>query len=119
MEEKVIVFLEKDGERTEVEVLKRFKKGRESVWLKEKTPQPPQVQNQERDEDSATEEENPTPVDDDATVVEPGMQQDTPEEVEAMNKMWLIEKVTELEKENGELKRVLQEKETKTLFKRR
>ena len=36
MEEKVDIFLVKDGTRKVVEVLKRFERGREYVWLKEK-----------------------------------------------------------------------------------
>ena len=39
--------------------------------------------------------------DDTTTVEDDGMQQETPEEIDAMNKMWLVEKVKELEKENG------------------
>ena len=41
------------------------------------------------------------------------MEHDTLEEVEAMNKMWLMEKVKELEKENGEMKATIQELEAK------
>ena len=49
--------------------------------------------------------------DDTTTVEDVGMQQDTPDEIEAMNKMWLVEKVKELEKENGEMKAKIQELE--------
>ena len=42
------------------------------------------------------------------------MQQDTPEERRTMHLMALVERITILEKENGELKRVIQEKEAKT-----
>ena len=41
------------------------------------------------------------------------MQQDTAEEIETMNKMWLVEKVTALEKENCEMKAKIQELEAK------
>ena len=51
--------------------------------------------------------------DDTTTVDDVGMQQDTPEEIEAMNKMWLVEKVKELEKENEEMKAKIQEMEAK------
>ena len=40
MGQSVKVFLEKDGSRKDVEVLKRFEKGREKIWFKEKTANP-------------------------------------------------------------------------------
>ena len=107
------VLLEKDGKRKEVEVLKRLERGREKVWLVEKKPQPQQEKGRKDDEQTREEDDATTQEEDDATVVEDnestveendGMQQDTAEEIEAMNKMWLMEKVKELEKENGEMK---------------
>ena len=53
------VFLEKDGSRKEVEVLKTSERGRETVWLKEKNRQPPQDQPQE-DSDMTLEEDYDT-----------------------------------------------------------
>ena len=118
MEEKVKVFLMKGGDRTEVEVLKRFERGRERVWFKEKTPQPPQQQPEpprqlpeggkepvavDADEESVTE--------DDPTTVVPttGLSEEDPEERETQERMWIAEKITTLEKENGELKMAIQE----------
>ena len=116
------VLLEKDGKRKEVEVLKRLERGREKVWLVGKKPQPQQErgrkddeQTREEDDTTTQEEDNATVVEDDEPTVEEndGMQQDTAEEIEAMNKMWLMEKVKELEKENGEMKAKIQELEAK------
>ena len=42
-----------------------------------------------------------------------GMSEDDPEERETGQKMWLIEKVTSLEKENEELKRTIDEMATR------
>ena len=53
----------------------------------EKNRQPPQEQPQ-GDHDMTLEED-----DDTATLEDAGMQKDTPEEIETMNKMWLVEKV--------------------------
>ena len=41
------------------------------------------------------------------------MSEDDPEERETGQKTWLVEKVTSLEKENGELKGALREMETR------
>ena len=61
----------------------------------------------EEDEESATE-------DDPAMVVPaPGMSEVDAEERETEQKMWLAEKVTSLEKENGELKKTLLEMATR------
>ena len=68
----VKVFLENDGSRKEVEVLKTSERRRETVWLKEKNRQPPQEQPQ-GDDDVTLEEGNDT-----TTVEDDGMQQDTP-----------------------------------------
>ena len=103
MGQSVKVFLEKDGLRNEVEVLKRFEKGREKVWFKEKNHQHRQHRHQDN---AATQQEVDTALEEDA-----GMHEDTPEEIEAMNKMWLAEKVTSLEKENEGLKTKVQEME--------
>ena len=118
MKGEVDVFLEKDGTRKEVEVLRRFERGSERVWFKEKTPQPTQQQPEaprqqpeggdetvavDADEESATE-------DDHATVVPTtGLSEEDPEERETREKMWLAEKITSLEKENEQLKMALQE----------
>ena len=37
----------------------------------------------------------------------------TPEEIEAMNKMWLIDRVTSLGRENEEMKKAIQEMATR------
>ena len=92
MEEKVKVFLEKDGTRKEVEVLKRFDRGREKVWLKERRPEAPRRKNPDHPKqqpedgcDSVTEEAEDESVTEDDPVTEKratGMSEDDPEEVE-------------------------------------
>ena len=122
MGKKVTVLLEKDGKRKEVDVLKRLERGRDKVWLVEKKSQPQQEKGRGDDERTRGDEDTTTLEEDGATVVEDdeptveennGMQQDTAEEIETMNKMWLMEKVKELEKENGEMKAKIQELEVK------
>ena len=81
-------------------------KGGPRYWFKEKNPEPPQQQ-PEGGEESVTEDDPATEVP--AT----GMSEDDPEEMETGQKMWLVEKVTTLEKENGELKKALHEMETR------
>ena len=76
--------------RREAEVERRTERGRPRFWIEEKSPQTSQEPERREDE--------PTPE-----VVE-GMQEDTPEEVEAAKKMRLSEKVTSLEKENEEMR---------------
>ena len=69
----VKVFIEKGGEKTEVDVEKRTERGRLRFWIEEKNPQTPQEP--ERREDEPTLE------------VIDVMQEDTPEEVEEVKKM--------------------------------
>ena len=91
------VFIEKSGEKKEAEVEKRNERGKLRFWIEEKIPQTTQEPEGREDE--------PTPE------VVDGMQEDTPEEVEAAKKMWLNEKVTTLEKENEILRARLQQLE--------
>ena len=66
------------------------------MWLAEKTPNPPQT----------------VEVGDDQPIQESedgGMQEDTPEEKHAMEITGLEERITSLERENGELRNALQE----------
>ena len=93
------VFLEKEETRKEVDVEKRGGEGRWRFWFEEKKDQPQQPK----------EDEEPASGKDDVTVVE----EDTPEEIETQHKMWLIDKVTSLERENEEMKRALQEMATR------
>ena len=96
MKGEVDVFLEKDGTRKEVEVLRRLERGSERVWFKEKTPQAPQQQPEaprqqpeggkenvdvDADQESATE--------DDPVMVVPttGLSEEDPEERETLGKM--------------------------------
>ena len=95
----VKVFLEKEETRKEVDVEKRGGEGRWRFWFEEKKDQPQQPK----------EDEEPASGKDDVTVVE----EDTPEEIETQHKMWLIDKVTSLERENEEMKRALQEMATR------
>ena len=116
MDKKVKVFLEKDGKRKEVEVLKRVERGRERVWFKEMTQQPHQQKPEEKEEEPViVETDDGSATEDDPATKEQatGMCVDDPEERETEQKMWLAEKVTSLEKENGELKSALQEMETR------
>ena len=95
----VKVFLEKEETRKEVDVEKRGGEGRWRFWFEEKKDQPQQPK----------EDEEPASGKDDVTVVE----EDTPEEIETQHKMWLIDKVTSLERENEEMKSALQEMATR------
>ena len=66
---------------------------------------PPQQLEGEGGEESTTEDVNDQSVTED----DPGISDDDPEERETGQKMWLMDKVTSLEKENGELKKELHE----------
>ena len=78
----VKVFLDKNGERKEVEVEKRTKNGKEWFWFKEKSPEPQQEHPEEKQDDgSVTEEEVP-------------MVEVRPEESQVERMMWLAERVT-------------------------
>ena len=87
----VTVFLEKDGTRKEVEVTKRIEGEIEKVWLKEKDAHPQQEERKENHEPTLEDDERTKEEDDEPTPEDVGMQQDTPDEIEAMNKMWLAE----------------------------
>ena len=105
------IFLEKDGEKKEVSVEKLVGKGGPRFWFKEKKPEPPQQPPEgEGGDESVTED-----VIDGSTTEDLAseMSEVDPEEVETGQKMWLVEKVTALEKENGELKMALQEMESR------
>ena len=93
------VFIRKDGKMAEVEAEKRFEGGRERVWFNEKNEQT-QNQTEPQQESSPAEQ-----------VI--ALEEETQEEIDERNKMWLIEKVTSLEKENEELKKALQEMTTR------
>ena len=69
----------------EVHVVTRIEGGKERFWIEEKKeqPQPPKG------------DEEPASGKEEVTVFE----EDTPKETEAMNKMWLMDKVTSLERE--------------------
>ena len=94
------IFLEKDGTRMEVQVEKRINGEKEWFWLREKNQQPQTELRGERDDLPIPEE------------VE-HMQEDTPEERQSEQLVGLAERVTSLEKENGELKKALQEMQAK------
>ena len=102
-----------DRTRKEVEVLKRFERGKEMVWFKEKTTNPPKKD--QDDEQTVDDDETLDDVNEPALEKHGGMQHDTPEEIETRNKMWLMEKVSELEKENEEMKTKIQEMEARIL----
>ena len=80
---------------------KRIVGGKQKFWIEEKKPQVSQEQ-----EESAPERNNP---------VENGVAVDEVprEEIRTEQMIGLMERITTLEKENGELKRKLQENETK------
>ena len=99
MQEAVKIFIKRDGKMDEVEVVKRIEGGKERFWFEEKKDQPQQPK---EDGEPAAEK---TEVD--------VLEEDTPEEIEAMNKMWLMDKVTSLERENEEMKKALQEMATR------
>ena len=112
---KVKVFLEKDGTRKEVDVLKRFESGRERVWFKEKTPKHTQHLPEGKVDESATEEagEESVAEDDAVTVDDSSISEVDPEEMETEQKMWLSEKVTTLEKGKEEMSKTIQEMRAK------
>ena len=111
------VFLEKDGKRAEVGVEKQVGKGGPRFWFKEMKPEPPQQQQVEesRDDQPVAEEvvDESTTEESATEVPTPKMSEVDPQEIETGHKMWLSEKVTTLEKENTELKKALQEMETR------
>ena len=74
------VFIKKDGKMEEVQVVKLIERGRERFWFEEKKDRPQQPK----------EDEEPATRDEEVTVLE----EDTPEEIEAMNKRWLKDRVT-------------------------
>ena len=104
----VKVFLEKDGQRIEVDVEKWAGKAGPRFWFKEKKPQqPPQ---QEGGKDRSTPEQE---VESETEEVDNGVEEVTPDQLQTERMMWLNEKATTLENENRELKRTLQEMEAK------
>ena len=135
MEGNVVVFLEKAKERKQVQVELRVQRGRQRFWFVETPKQLPRENHEgkggkkpasrepaekEAKEDlgdeSVTEEEVVESVTEEDPVTEvptPEMSEVDPEERETGQKMWLINKVTTLENENGELKRAVQEIEAK------
>ena len=106
----VKVFFEVNGEKTEMDVEKLVGKGGPRFWFKEKPEPPQQAPEGEGGDETVTED-----VVDESTTedLDSEMSEVDPEETEMGHKMWLVEKITALEKENGELKRVLQEMETR------
>ena len=105
------VFLEKCGEKNEVSVEKLIGEDGPRFWFKDQKPDPPTEQVEERpDEQTVTEDAADESTTEDATQV---MSEVDPGEVDTGKPMWLAEKVTSLEKENGELKKALREMEEK------
>ena len=94
----VQVFLEKDGVKKEVQVVKRIQGGREVFWLEEIA---------KRQQPEGDEGEEPT------REQAPPMQEDTPEEDEARRKSSLMESVAWLEKDNEAMKAKIGEMEAK------
>ena len=115
------VFLEKDGKMNEVSVEKLVGKGGPRFLFKDKKPDSPQRPDEKRDDLPVTEEASGTEeVADESTTEEPvtAMSEDDREERETAHKMWLSEKVTFLENENRELKKALQEMESRLASKK-
>ena len=119
------VFLEKGGEKKEMSAEKLVGKGGPRFWFKEKPDQPQQEPEERKDdhpvteetvEESGTEEAGGESVTEDDPVTEDPVQvmsEDDSKERETAHQMWLSEKVTSLETENRELKKALQEMETR------
>ena len=105
------VFLEKCGQKKEVNVEKLNGQDGPRFWFKNKTPEPPEKQAEERKEDQSDTEDAAG----ESTTEEEiqAMSEADPDENERGQKMWLAEKATSLEKENGELKKALREMEAK------
>ena len=105
------IFLEKGYVKIEVSVEKL--EGNEGLrfWFKDLTPDPPKKQVEEKpDEQSVTEDA----VDESTTEeVVQVMSEVDPGEEETGKKMWLAQKVTTLEKANGEMKTAIQEMRSK------
>ena len=95
-----LVFLEKDHKRKAVQAEKRIDGEKERFWLREMNQQP-------RKELPGKSDVHPTQGNGD------DMQEDTPEEKRSEQLEGLTEKVASLEKENGELKKAVQELEAK------
>ena len=72
-------------------MVKRIEGGKERFWFEGEKDQPQQPK------------EDGEPASEKTEVVV--LEEDTPEEIEAMNKMWLIDKVASLERENEEIKK--------------
>ena len=105
------VFLEKSGEKKEVSVEKLEREDGPRFWFKDLKPDPPKEQVEERpDEQSVTEDAADESSTEEVIRV---MSEVDPGEVETGKKLWLSEKATTLENENGDLKRVLREMEAK------
>ena len=81
--------------------------------IKEKNPQPPQEKDQDDDEATLEEDDTLDEENDRTAEEDPGMNLDTPEEIETRHKMWLMEKITTLEKENEGMRAKIQEMEAK------
>ena len=96
------VFIEKDAKRRDVQVEKHIERGKARIWLKEKKPQPPQDPETRQEEDQSQTVEEVTGVD-----------EVPPEEIQMERMMWLVERVTSLEKEKEEMKQKLLEMEAK------
>ena len=81
----VDVFLEKDGQRKEVGVELRLEGGRKRFWFVEKTPERPQFQPDDKDDETVTEDasEDSVTVEDPVAETQPtGMSEVDPEERE-------------------------------------
>ena len=116
MKGKVDVFLEKDRKRKKVQIELRVQGRRRWFWFVEETPKPPRQKPEEKeDEHLIVEEDEGSATEDDPASEEQatGMSEVDAEERETERKMWLSEKVTSLENENGELKKTLQEMATR------
>ena len=100
MDGKAQVFLEKDNTRRAVDVEKMIDGERERFWFREKNHRPQQELPGKADDHPIQEKAE-------------GMQEDTPEERRSEQLDALTEKVASLEKENGELKKAVQEMEAK------
>ena len=86
------VFLEKDGNRNEVQVEKRLRGGRACFWFVENLQQ--HQQEEERGNEPVPEQED-----------DPNFEEVEPEELQTEKIMWLTEKITTLASENEERER--------------
>ena len=102
MDRNVKVFLDKNGERKEVDVEKRIERGKPRFLFNEKPTHPHEDQERKDADRSNSAEELP------------GVDEVPADQIQTERMVWLVEKVTSLQKESEEKERRIQELEAQT-----